>query len=120
MKESEVNRWDLVMMSEDEIDPNLIEYCLSINETLSNRSCNSDVVNWEEKAEMDQVTRRSGKYLETREIVNYNEPEATEEKRLDETSGAENEGEKELMAGMGDILREIEEYEQEQLNNGQS
>lgn len=109
MKENEVDRWDLVMMSEDEIDPSLVEYCLSINETLSNRSYSSDVINWEEKAEMDQVTRRSSKYLETKEIVNYGNPEdSAEEERLDETSGAESKEEKDLMAGMGNILKELE------------
>jgi len=46
-----------------ELPKDFMDECMEIVEKLDKRQTKSDVVNWKERAEMDAVTKRSGKYL---------------------------------------------------------
>jgi hypothetical protein len=46
-----------------ELPKELMDECIGIVEKLDKRKNSLDVVNWKERAEMDQVTKRSGQYL---------------------------------------------------------
>lgn len=46
-----------------ELPKSFVDECMDIVEKLNKRQSKTDVVNWEERAEMDKVTKRSGKYL---------------------------------------------------------
>lgn len=104
-KEIEEARWSYNQV--DELDPSLVEDCMFIINTIDNRK--ADVVNWKEKEAMNEATKRSGHLIHSGENMSAEEVEAAQQ--LDETAGATNEKERDLMSGMGNILKELEQLD---------
>jgi hypothetical protein len=109
MKKKEVDevRWAGYEVMSPELDPELVEECMGIIDNLDSRK--ADKVNWEERRLMDEATKRSGHLIHSGEDMTSEEVEAAQE--LDETAGATNEKEKDLMSGLGDILKEMEQLD---------
>lgn len=103
-KEANSMRWGQYDIELPPLDPKLMEECVDIIDNLSSRKV--DVVNWEERKAMDEATKRSGHYIDSGEL----EVEATQQ--IDETAGATNEKEKDLMSGMNSILKELEQLDE--------
>jgi hypothetical protein len=87
------------------LDSTLIEECLDILGNVERRK--AEVVNWEERRLLDEVTKRSG-YILHRDEPATNAPT----KILNETAGATSNKEKELMGELGDILRDLEQLDE--------
>jgi len=93
------------------LDPSLVEDCLEIIGNIERRRV--DIVNWDEKKKLNEVTKRSGHFLHKDE----EQPVMTEavmdkkEKPIDETVGASSQKEKDFMSGLGDVLRELEQLD---------
>jgi hypothetical protein len=104
-KEIDSMRWSQYDIELPPLDSKLMEECIGIIDNLNSRKV--DVVNWEERKAMDEVTKRSGHYINSGELE---EVEAAQQ--LDETAGATNEKEKDLMSGMSDILKELEQLDE--------
>jgi hypothetical protein len=88
------------------LDQSLIDECLDIIGNVERRK--AEVVNWEERRLLNEVTKRSG------HILHKGEP-ATKEAQtqiLNETAGATSNKEKELMGGLGDILKNLEQLDE--------
>jgi len=107
MKKKEVDdtRWSQYQMMTPELPEEDLEGMLDILESLDNRKV--DKVNWEEREAMNEATKRSGHMLHSGEDMTPEEVESAQE--LDETAGATNNKEKDLMSGMSDILKELEQ-----------
>jgi hypothetical protein len=64
-----------------ELPKDFMDECMEIVEKLDKRQTKTDVVNWKERAEMDAVTKRSGKYLTVDEDETYTDVMPTKEER---------------------------------------
>jgi len=84
-----------------------MEECVDIIDSLNNRK--ADKVNWEERRAMNEVTKRSGHYINSDEDMTLEEVETAQQ--LDETAGATNKKEKDLMTEMSNILKEMEQID---------
>jgi len=106
MKKDEVDkiRWDQYNISVP-IDLALMEECLEIINTVNRRKL--DVINWEEKRQLNEITKRSGHLLHKGEEL------LTEAGAInDKTAGASSPKEKELMSGFSDILKGLEQIDE--------
>jgi len=104
-------RWDQYDIELPPLDPKLVEDMLGILDNLDSRKV--DKVNWEERRLMNEATKRSGHFLHFDEGEEDTTPEEVESsQQLDEISGATSKKEKDLMAGMGDILKELEQIDE--------
>ena len=106
-KEVDKTRWDQYQISV-QIPEDLMEEMVGIVDNLDSRK-STDKVNWEERRAMDEATRRSGHLIHSGEDMTPEEMESAQE--LDETAGATSDKEKDLMSGMGDILKELEQLD---------
>jgi len=106
-KEADSIRWNQYNIELPPLDPKLVEECVGIIDSLNSRK--ADVVNWEERKAMDEVTRRSGHLIHSGEDMTLEEIESAQQ--LDETAGATNKKEKDLMSGMSSILKELEQID---------
>jgi len=107
-KEADSMRWNQYDIELPPLDPKLMEECVDIIDNLNSRKV--DVVNWEERKAMDEVTKRSGHYINSGEDMTAEEIETAQ--RIDETAGATSEKEKDLMSGMSSILKELEQLDE--------
>lgn len=96
-KEVEEIRWSNYSYKDPQAGEEILEDSLSILKYLDSKK--ADVVNWEERAEMDRITKARGGQL-------------LSEGQPSESKFSENEKENELMSGLADIMKRMEE------NNG--
>ena len=126
MKEQEVDdiRFSRYSQVEDvNLPKELLDECLDIIENVEGYK--SDSVNWEERAKMDEISRRSGSTLfdETSEAstLEYLEADSNKKTKKGKIKKEEikptNEKEEALMSGLADVLGKIDELD-EQKNKG--
>ena len=109
-KEADSIKWSQYQLMTPDLPEELMAEMVEIVENLDSRKV--DKVNWEERRQMDEATKRSGHLIHSGEEMTDEEVESVQQ--LDETAGATSEKEKDFMSGMSDILKELE-----QLNDGQ-
>lgn len=106
---------------ESDLSKNFLDECLGILENIENNQKTADCVNWEERAKMDEATKRSGNMLydaesnsDTYKVLNScgiasnskkGEPNVKEAKPV-------NEKEEALMNGLADIMGQIEKLDE--------
>jgi hypothetical protein len=94
-----------------------LDEALSILENLDSRKV--DKVNWEERAKMNEISKRSGKYLmtegstkkESKDIPQEKEVEQKEIKEEKATKYSPNEKEKNLLGYLGGVMNLLEEID---------
>lgn len=112
-KEVDELKWDQLRGISPDLPKEMTEELLGILDSLDNRK--ADKVNWEERELMNEASRRSGHILSIEsegEMLDSNgEVLDADGEVLDETAGSTNEKEKELMSGMGNILKDLEQLD---------
>lgn len=82
---------------------------MEIVETIESRRSGTDVINWEEKAEMDRISQQHGRTSASAGGSFYGEDEEAD--RLNENSSPTNPHEKELMDDLAGIMSKLEGYD---------
>lgn len=98
-KVDRLSQYQVVM---PELPEDLVSECMAIVDSIENRK--ADVINWDEKQRLDEATKRSGHFIGATHTDYDGEV-------VDETAGATSDKEKELMSGMGDILKDMEQLD---------
>jgi hypothetical protein len=107
------NRPSVKFEEEDDI----LKESLDILEKMENRfSRGTDVINWEEKAELDKATQRNPGISVTDggEELTENKPEYGEETNENIKSKTNNSAEQELMNDLAGIMGQLEGYDDKQ------
>lgn len=78
--EAEEMRWSGYQLDAP-VDEKLFEEALGVFDSIEERRPQNDLVNWDERAEMDQATKRSGKFLAESEITEEDRAEMQSIKR---------------------------------------
>lgn len=87
----------------------LMEEAMGIVETIENRKSGTDVINWEEKAEMDRISQQHGRGSSVGGSF-YGAEET--DSLITETQGkSDNPKEQELMDDLAGIMGELEGYD---------
>lgn len=86
------------------VDEQLAEECLDVLNYINGRK--SDVVNWEERAEMDNATRRNSTFNSELLLDNQAQQDNSEISKAEKFSG--NEKENELMSSFADTMSALE------------
>lgn len=85
----------------------LMEEAMNIVETIESRKSGTDVINWEEKAEMDRISQQHGRGPSAGgTFYGGDEPQITEAQ-----GKSENPKEQELMDDLAGIMNELEGYD---------
>jgi len=100
-KEIDESRWAGYSLETSDVSEEVVEECLSVLNYLDSKK--SDVVNWEERAEMDRVTRSHGSINNSELLTDEQEITAPDKKF------SANEKENELMSGLADIMNQLED-----------
>jgi hypothetical protein len=94
-----------------------LDEALSILESLDSRK--ADKVNWEERAQMNEISKRSGKYLMTEENAKKESKDDHQEKDIEQkeikeekvTKYSPNEKEKNLLGYLDGVMNLLEEID---------
>jgi hypothetical protein len=97
---------------ESNLSKEFIEECLQIFEDIDNRKV--DEINWEERAKMDEVSRRNSSFYDPNSdmyhYLNNNGKQTKNKKVKKEELKATNEKEKALMEGLADLMGKIDDF----------
>lgn len=104
---------------EFEEEDDFLQESLDILDRLEERSSHgSDVINWEEKAEMDKVTQRNPGISVVEEDdgqeINENNPDPQHSQRQSKSNGAANQQEQDAMDYLAGVMGELENYDGKQ------
>ena len=86
---------------------------LGIIDSLDNRKV--DKVNWEERRLMNEATKRNGHLIDSGQediaFVESGEETTPDGEPIDETAGATSKKEKDLLSGMSNIMKDLEQLD---------
>jgi len=117
MKDKDVDRFGIyAQRPESDLSKEFLNECLEIFEEIDNRK--SDEINWEERAKMDEVSRRNSSFYGADSDMyhylnstNSNEKTKGNKKIKKEEIRSSNEKEKALMEGLADLMGKIDDFD---------